>query len=352
MAEFPSHNFIDDAIPSAAQFNASHRAASRAHMTMLGLSAFNGVQPADGTGAVFGGLKVSAVSGTMRSQVSAGTGIYVDSSAFTSPLSPFGLVLLETADTTSLTHATADGTHPRIDIVCIRTQAGTQTAGSVLQIGGGSLTQDTVRGPEVDIAITTGTAAASPAVPATPAGYVKLAEVYVPATETDADDFRYIDVRPMRSMTGGPLRAAGRVSLAYTSSATDPPVTTSPIMVPDGVQISVETATSLSVAIHVFLPSASWGAVLTVQPNINNTTKVWTCPITDVTSSAASSTIKTDVAASGTASPVVTIAEGQRVISFTVVPMVSDDGGEETAVALMSSPVDFAFDFTVDVIPA
>ena len=219
MAEFPSVHLVDDTIPTAAQLNAAARAASRAHMTMLGLSAFKGVQPADGTGAVFGGLKVSAVSGTMRSQVSAGSGVYVDSSAFTAPLSPFGLVLLESADTTTLTHATADATNPRYDIVCIRTQAGTQLAASVADYPSGSTSRDTVRGPEVDIAITTGTPAGSPSVPATPAGYIKLAEVYVPALAADAVNFRYLDVRPMRSITGAPIRMTMTATFGWLMSA-------------------------------------------------------------------------------------------------------------------------------------
>jgi hypothetical protein len=349
MAEFPSHNFIDDAIPSAAQFNTSHRAASRAHMTMLGLSAFNGVQPADGTGAVFGGLKVSAVSGTMRSQVSAGTGIYVDSSAFTSPLSPFGLVLLETADTTSLTHATADGTHPRIDLVCIRTQAGTQTSGSVLQIGGGSLSQDTVRGPEVDIIITTGTAAASPAVPSTPAGYIVLGQVYVPATTTDAANFRYIDVRPMRAMGGGPRRMTCSATFGYAADAVQPAITVVESSVPDGAGFAFDSGLG-AIVLYVMVPSDGWRATLTTQIVTSKSTSAVTVHSNAApTLGAINSTNQTAISSAAAYSALPAI--GQRRIMYSLLPVVAETGGNVDPVGSIGAPVDVGIEFQIDLIP-
>lgn len=321
MAEFPSVHLVDDTIPTAAQLNAAARAASRAHMTMLGLSAFKGVQPADGTGAVFGGLKVSAVSGTMRSQVSAGTGIYVDSSAFTSPLSPFGLVLLEAANTTTLTHATADATNPRYDIVCIRTQAGTQNEVSVADYPSGSTPRDTIRGPEVDLAITAGTPAGSPSVPATPAGYIKLAEVYVPALAADAVNFQYVDVRPMRPMSGGTMRAHLAGGLNYDTDS----FTAASVGAPDGFAICMEQSTGNDI-IYLVMPSTS---AFTVAPTVTISAQAASAATLQVPrlgvfgSGVVDGSLQTDLAA---ATPAVTAAIGQPYVSWNYYTVVTVDG--------------------------
>ncbi len=350
MAEFPSVHLVDDTIPTAAQLNAAARAASRAHMTMLGLSAFKGVQPADGTGAVFGGLKVSAVSGTMRSQVSAGTGIYVDSSAFTSPLSPFGLVLLEAADTTTLTHATADATNPRYDIVCIRTQAGTQNEVSVADYPSGSTPRDTIRGPEVDLAITAGTPAGSPSVPATPAGYIKLAEVYVPAAATDAVNFRYLDVRPMRSMTGGPVRMTMSATFGYAADAVAPAITVIESSVPDGAGFAFDSGLG-AIVLYVAVPASGWRATLTTQIVTTKSTSA----VTDhsnaaPTTGAINSTQQTAITAAAAHSAIPAI--GQRYIAYSLLPVVAETGGNVDPVGGIGSPVDVGIEFQLDLIPA
>lgn len=71
--------------------------------------------------------------------------------------------------------ATADGTNPRIDIVCVN------AAGAVVSSA-------------EDVACK-GTAAGSPSAPSTPAGYVKLAEVSVPALDTTIESGQITDAR-------------------------------------------------------------------------------------------------------------------------------------------------------------
>jgi len=94
--------------------------------------------------------------------------------------------LLRNASTGNQTLAAADGTNPRYDIISVRANratltsenrnfkdASTQVVSSVSMV----VENDWVS----DILVTTGTPAGSPAVPSTPAGYIKIAECLVAA---------------------------------------------------------------------------------------------------------------------------------------------------------------------------
>jgi len=65
----------------------------------------------------------------------------------------------------NVTHDAADDTHPRIDIICVN---------PAVQTSGGEITTSGT------VAITKGTAAANPLIPATPSGYLKIGEVDIP----------------------------------------------------------------------------------------------------------------------------------------------------------------------------
>jgi hypothetical protein len=185
----------DDQIPSAAQWNEAGRAGSRELLNML-LRMFSAdTDPADNTGLVLGGLLVDNVVGTLRSSVAKGVGFWYDSTLYTDPLSPLGLIYLEADDTTSAVHSAGDAANPRIDVVWIKTVAGTDNNQMVLQDGGGSILQDIFRRGQVTVGVTEGVAAGVPAAPATPADSMKLAEVLVPALAANLDAATYTDSR-------------------------------------------------------------------------------------------------------------------------------------------------------------
>jgi len=113
-------------------------------------------------------MEVSAVSATMKSQVDLGIA-YVE-----------GIRSEIYTAAEEVTHGAADATHPRIDIVAleVNTTAGVRNSRIVIVAG------------------TPGAVPAAPALTEDPTQYqMSLAEVLIPATETDADNFTYTDTR-------------------------------------------------------------------------------------------------------------------------------------------------------------
>lgn len=115
--------------------------------------------------------------------ISAGLGIQTDSSQ-TSPQSKKRLI--KQASTTTENLNTPDGTNPRIDTICVKSDVITELTetrkfknASTSVISNESLV--TQKDWSIDIVVVTGTPAGSPSAPSTPSGYIKIAELYVTA---------------------------------------------------------------------------------------------------------------------------------------------------------------------------
>lgn len=115
--------------------------------------------------------------------VRAGIGFQTDATQ-TDPESKKRLLFLDAAATATIT--AADGANPRIDIVSIKaTRATVDTASRNYKAVDGTVsvqTLDTETDWDLDIVVTAGTPAGSPAVPSTPSGYIKIAELAIAAT--------------------------------------------------------------------------------------------------------------------------------------------------------------------------
>ena len=115
--------------------------------------------------------------------------------------------LLRVATNTNQTLAAADGSHNRIDIVCITPARATSATASRNQKDPNTgvvtlITQNIETDWVSTLSVVSGTPASSPAVPATPAGAIKLAEVLVVATSGLANQAGITDKRP-RFRLGG-----------------------------------------------------------------------------------------------------------------------------------------------------
>ena len=138
-------------------------------------------------GGVFTGLSAAM-------QVIAGTGLQVKVNAgycaVPHPTTGHGVYLFGTMTQTALTVATADGTHPRIDIVVAR----------VNDLGNSS--------SDCDVDIINGTPAASPVAPATPAACLLLAQVLVPTSASSIVTGDITDERTWTAPPGGIIPVA------------------------------------------------------------------------------------------------------------------------------------------------
>jgi len=109
--------------------------------------------------------------------------------------------LLYVASNTNKTITTPDGTHNRIDIVSIKAdRAVIQTdTRNMKDVSSGVVTPTTENIESdwsSDLLVTAGTPSASPAVPSTPAGYIKLAEILVTTSTGIANQAAITDKRP------------------------------------------------------------------------------------------------------------------------------------------------------------
>jgi hypothetical protein len=147
---------------------------------------------------VFGDSFVASYVNATTSQVKLGHGVYYDSTQ----VDPEPKTrLLHLAANTNVTHTAANATFNRIDIICVTParatilsenrnfkDAGTSAISSV------SMVVETDWAPT--LSVTAGTPSGSPAVPATPAGAIKIAEVLVTAVTGIGSSAAYTDKRP------------------------------------------------------------------------------------------------------------------------------------------------------------
>lgn len=128
--------------------------------------------------------KVSINAGLVL-EVAKGVGFYYDSAetdAFDTHYKPIWVPAVDVLDTL----AAHDATNPRIDIVCLAPAvAGDESASVYVRNPTTRVTTTTTittrSTPSYAVSVVTGTPAAAPTAPATPSGYLKIADVYVPA---------------------------------------------------------------------------------------------------------------------------------------------------------------------------
>ena len=153
---------------------------------------------------VFGDSFTGSYVNATTSQVLAGNGVQYDNTQV-DPEPTTRLLYL--AANTNVTHLAADPSNNRIDIICIkhdRATVSSQTRNLK------SASDGTVSAVSMvvetdwlsDLLVVAGTPGVSPAVPATPGGYIKLAEVLVTAVTGIASSAAYTDKRP-RYQRGG-----------------------------------------------------------------------------------------------------------------------------------------------------
>ncbi len=169
---------------------------------------------------VFGaGLKVTYVNATTL-QVAAGVGFQYDNTQ----VDPESMNrLLFVAINTNKTITAADGSHGRIDILSIKanraaTADDTRNVKSAIDSTVAGTLVDTETDWASDLLITAGTPSVSPAVPATPVGYIKLAEIVVTQTTGISGSSAITDKRP-KFFFGGQKTVS--VSATYTATVDD-----------------------------------------------------------------------------------------------------------------------------------
>lgn len=135
------------------------------------------------TAGVFGGAFAVTRTSATQVQVAPGNGFFQDTTQV-APEPQLRPLLVAVAQTLNV--ASPDATNPRIDIVCIAPgRANSLSASRKYKDPNTSVISSQTLVVETDwastLTVVTGTPAGSPAVPATPAGYMKLAEVAVTA---------------------------------------------------------------------------------------------------------------------------------------------------------------------------
>jgi hypothetical protein len=147
---------------------------------------------------VFGDSFQVAYASATSVTVKAGVGFQTDGTQV-DPEPQKRLLYVESQLTKNL--STPDASNPRIDIVCIKAERATidtDTRKYKDLLGNVSnTTQDIETDWEAEVTIVAGTPASSPAIPSTPAGYIKLAELAVAASTGMAGAASVTDKRPV-----------------------------------------------------------------------------------------------------------------------------------------------------------
>lgn len=173
---------------------------------------------------VFGNSFVSSYVNATTSQVLLGNGLYFDNTQVDpEPQSR----LLYRPTTGNIVHAAADPSNNRIDLICITPARGNQSQQTRnFKDASTSVISAVLLYTETDwlstLTIVAGTPAASPAVPATPAGAIALCRVLVTAATGIAGSSAYTDVRP-RYKRGWKNTFA--ITVAYTADLDDQIIT-------------------------------------------------------------------------------------------------------------------------------
>lgn len=171
---------------------------------------------------LFGDSLVCSFVNSVTSQVKAGTGFQLDAAQADPEAKNRPLFL---AVDTNLTHAAPDGTNNRIDIICVNhARANGATVTRNFKDAGSGLVSAQSMVVETDwassLSIVTGTPSGSPAVPATPAGKMKLAEILVTAVSGIGSSTAYTDKRP-RYKRGASWKKTATKAANYTADLDD-----------------------------------------------------------------------------------------------------------------------------------
>lgn len=165
-------------------------------------------------------FKVAYASGTSVT-VEPGTGFQTDEDQ-EDPEPQKRLLYLAAQATKTL--STPDATNPRIDIVCIkhnRAVTDTDTRKYKDLLGNiSNTTQDIESDWASDVLVVAGTPAGSPSAPATPAGYIKIAELAVSASTGLSGSSAVTDSRVLYKRPSGWRNTVSKVA-AYTASKDD-----------------------------------------------------------------------------------------------------------------------------------
>lgn len=161
-------------------------------------------------------------SGGLNYSIAAGLGLFYDSSvsdAFTAQYRP----IVNAAAATG-TLDTYDATNPRIDIICLAPSTSTDTSESINVMAGDGSTSSTTANRRTlytrTIQIVKGTPAGSPVAPATPSGYVKIAQCAVPAVSGSitVTDSRPLAVLNTDAIGTGAVQTANLADSAVTTA--------------------------------------------------------------------------------------------------------------------------------------
>ena len=133
----------------------------------------------------------------LAASLSSGTGFYYDSSQ--NGYSPLYRMILSAA-AIPVTFTTANGSNPRIDLVCLAPNwSVSSTAQRNIKTGGiGPVVLTTVNKGYVDsytLQVVAGTPASSPAVPSLPAGYIPIAQALIHTSTGMGSQADIIDLR-------------------------------------------------------------------------------------------------------------------------------------------------------------
>lgn len=168
----------------------------------------NGTTLRDG---FFGDDCLVTSSGGLNYSVAPGIGLFYDSTVSEEFTPQYAPIVNPIAATGTL--GAHDATHPRIDIICLAPDTDTDTSETINVMAADRTTSSTTSDRRTlysrALQVVAGTPAASPAAPATPSGYLKVAECLVPAV---AGSITVTDTRALLTISTGAVGVSGIVT--------------------------------------------------------------------------------------------------------------------------------------------
>ena len=147
-------------------------------------------------------------SGGLNYSVAPGLGLFYDSTVSDEFAPQYAPIVNPVAATGAL--GAHDATHPRIDIICLGPDVTTDTSETINVMAADRTTSSTTSDRRTlysrALQVVAGTPAASPAAPATPSGYLKVAECLVPAV---AGSITVTDSRALLTISTGAIGVGG-----------------------------------------------------------------------------------------------------------------------------------------------
>lgn len=223
----------------------------------------------------------------------------------------------------SLTIPTADAANPRVDIVEVRYDRLVSDAQIRLVLN--ALTNEfvptnvnknlgwavdgntgTVASPSSStaaISIKTGVPSATPAIPATTSGYIKIAEYLVPATATAVDYDRIKDTRRMMYPGG-----CGSVHVQFQHRGTPNPPNSIEVIAPPGVAVAIRRVTDNTGQVYVFAGDLYNGGTLAHASASGSASAQATEVVTSAAISNTSAGIATALVDAATTAPILKVA--------------------------------------------